>query len=117
MQPLPEIPGLEEKLYYCCEKWAAHGFDLMQAHPDARDLFDLEFIPVQEMYDAFQKLLAQIIENSAPDSAKRDAVSQELARTLVYAIRGFRETVRSRTDMQKIVALQVSLVAERICSL
>ena len=37
------LPTLGEKLLYACNAWAAEGYELVQAHPDARDMFDLGF--------------------------------------------------------------------------
>ncbi len=39
-----------------------------------------------------------------------DATAEELARDLIFAMRGFRETVADRLDMRRLIALQVSLL-------
>ena len=58
---LPALSGLASKLHFCCESWGAHGYDLTEAHPDARDIFDLAFVPVREMYAAFETFLADLL--------------------------------------------------------
>jgi hypothetical protein len=35
--------ALREKLLYACNAWAAEGYELVQAHPEARDMLDLGF--------------------------------------------------------------------------
>ena len=66
---LPGLPTLHAKVLFACETWGAHGVDLMTAHPDAKDLFDLSFAPVQEISLKFQTLLAELLEGPAAASA------------------------------------------------
>src|SRR5258708_9496529 len=68
---LPGLPTLHAKVLFACETWGAHGVDLMTAHPDAKDLFDLSFAPVQEIYLKFQTLLAALLDGPAAASALR----------------------------------------------
>ncbi len=53
---------LETKLRFACNAWAAEGYDLVRAHPDAADMFDLGFKSVCAGYDQFGELLAEILE-------------------------------------------------------
>jgi len=106
---LPTLPTLRSKVLFACETWGAHGFDLTTAHPDARDLFDLARLPVQQMYAQFQSLIAALLVVPAAASSL-DATPEELARVLIFAMRGFRETVTDRPDMHRLIALQVSLL-------
>src|ERR1700741_553845 len=39
-QGLPGYRGFQAKLRFACETWGAEGFELVQAHPDAKDMFD-----------------------------------------------------------------------------
>jgi len=81
----------------------------MAAHPDARDLFNLALLPVQQMYADFQALIAALL--VAPVAASSlDATPEELARVLIFAMRGFKETVTDKRDMHRLIALQVSLL-------
>ncbi len=102
-------PTLEAKLSFACEKWGTHGFDIVAAHPDAKDLFDLNFAPVREVYGRFQELIAEIIAEAVVTSGIH-ATAPELARTLVFAMRGFKYTATSFADMRRLIALQVSLL-------
>lgn len=108
-EALPGLPGLEQQLHFCCEKWAMHGYELMQAHPDAKDLFNLAFVPVQEMYAAFEAFLVEIL--AGPTSASAlESTSEELAHILVFAMRGFRESARDGTHARRMIALQVDVI-------
>jgi len=106
---LPTLPTLREKLLFVCETWGVHGFTLTTAHLDARDLFNLAFIPVQQMYAEFQVLLAALLAEPVAASSMR-ATPEELARVLAFAMRGFRETVADEQDVRRLIALQVSLL-------
>jgi AcrR family transcriptional regulator len=106
---LPGLPTLHAKVLFACETWGAHGVDLMTAHPDAKDLFDLSFAPVQEIYLKFQTLLAELLEGPAAGSAL-NAKPAQLARLVTFAMRGFRETASNGRDMRRLIALQVSLL-------
>ena len=104
-----ELPTLREKVLFACETWGAHGLDLVAAHPDARDLFSLAFVPVQQMYAKFQAVIAALLTDSAVASSF-GATPEELARILAFAMRGFRETVVGKRDMRRLIELQVSLI-------
>jgi AcrR family transcriptional regulator len=106
---LPGLPTLHAKVLFACETWGAHGVDLMTAHPDAKDLFDLSFAPVQEIYLKFQTLLAELLDGPAAASAL-GVKPALLARLVTYAMRGFRETASNGRDMRRLIALQVSLL-------
>jgi AcrR family transcriptional regulator len=106
---LPGLPTLHAKVLFACETWGAHGVDLMTAHPDAKDLFDLSFAPVQEIYLKFQTLLAELLEGPAAGSAL-NAKPAQLARVVTFAMRGFRETASNGRDMRRLIALQVSML-------
>lgn len=106
---LTTLPSLREKMLHACETWGAHGVDLMAASPDARDLFDLRFTPVQQIYAEFQALVAELIA-AATTASLLPATPNELARTLTFAMRGFRETAADGADMRRLIALQVSML-------
>ena len=105
----PTLATQREKVLFACETWGAHGLELIAAHPDARDLFNLALEPVQQMYAKFQALIAELLTQTVGASSF-DATPEELARILVFAMRGFRETVIDKRDMHRLIALQVSLI-------
>jgi AcrR family transcriptional regulator len=105
---LPGLPTLHAKVLFACETWGAHGVDLIAAHPDAKDLFDLSFKPVQEIYLEFQALLAELLD--VPAASSLAAKPAQLARLVTYAMRGFKQTASNGRDMRRLIALQVSLL-------
>ncbi|WP_428487736.1 TetR/AcrR family transcriptional regulator [Rhodopila sp.] len=106
---LPKLPTSREKVLFACKTWGAHGMELMAAHPDAKDLFNLAFIPVQQMYAKFQALIAELLIEPAAASSLH-ATPEQLARVLIFAMRGFRETAVDAADARRLIALQVSVL-------
>ena len=104
---LPRQRGLEAKLRYACKKWGAHGFDITAVHPDASDLFDLGYPAVREMYGRFCAFVADLIA-PAVVAAGLPASAAELARSLVFAMRGLEQTATDGADMRRLIDLQVS---------
>ena len=108
-ETLPRLRSLDRKLHFCCEQWAGHGYDLTQAHPDARDVFDLAFAPVREMYAALEAFLADLL-REALRASKLKATPEELARVLIFAMRGFKDIAEDAAHMRRLIALQVDVV-------
>ena len=104
---LPRHRTLEAKLRYVCKKWGAHGFDLTAIHPDAKDLFDLRFPAVRAMYERFCAFVAGLIGERVAVSGGKDSAAQ-LARGLVFSMRGLEETAADGADMRRLIDLQVS---------
>lgn len=112
-QAMPQLPTLEEKLHFCCEKWGAHGFDLAEVHPDSKDLFDPSFAPVREMYAGFAAFLAELL--TAPVVASTlQTTPEELAYALVSSMRGFEEFAADGAHMRRMIALQVNVVCAAV---
>jgi AcrR family transcriptional regulator len=101
---------LEDKLRFACNGWAAEGFELVQAHPDAADMFDFGFKSVCAGYGEFGKLLAEILEEPLA-RASLDLSAASISRSIVFALRGFKETVTDGADMRGLIAVHCALVA------
>lgn len=106
---LPRHRTLEAKLRYVCKKWGAHGFDITAVHPDAKDLFDLRFAAVRAMYERFCAFVAGLIQEAVTQAAVQPTAS-ELARTLVFSMRGLEEAAADGADMRRLIDLQVSFL-------
>ena len=104
---LPRHRSLEAKLRYVCKKWGAHGFDIIAVHPDASDLFDLGYPAVRGMYGRFNAFVADLIAPAMASSGLK-ASAAELARSLVFAMRGLEQTAADGADMRRLIDLQVS---------
>ncbi|CAB3775545.1 hypothetical protein LMG28614_00013 [Paraburkholderia ultramafica] len=113
-QRLPRYRGFEAKLRFACEAWGAEGFELVQAHPDAKDMFDLGFASVCNGYSAFGDLLVDII--SAPlAEADLDIEATDLARAIVFAIKGFKDVARDGAEVRRMIGVQVAVIAAAVC--
>lgn len=106
---LPRLRTLDSRLHRFCEEWAAHGLDLTEKHPDARDLFDLSFLPVREMYERFIRFVADLLID-AGCTDKWKATPEEIARNLVYSFHGLKEAAPDATRMRRLIKLQVDLL-------
>ena len=110
---LARYQGLAERLRFACETWGAAGFALVQANPDAKDMFDLCFEPVKNSYIEFAKLIAGILR--APLSkANLNDDAEELSRIIIFSIKGFKETARDVEDMRRLIAAHTSVIAYAI---
>jgi AcrR family transcriptional regulator len=110
---LPRLKALEKKLRFACDAWAADGYELVQAHPDAADMFDLGFKSVCAGYDKFGALLAELLD--APLKRSSLALSPaDVARTIVFAMRGFKDAATSGAEMRELIANHVELTAAAI---
>lgn len=108
-EALPRLRSLNRKLHFCCEQWAGHGYDLTQAHPDAKDVFDLAFVPVREMYAVLAGFLADLLRDAVAAS-KLKTTPEELAYVLIFAMRGLRDIAEDGAHMRRLIALQVDVV-------
>ena len=106
---LPRHGTLEAKLRYVCKKWGAHGFDITAVHPDAKDLFDLRFPAVREMYERFCAFVVGLIGEAVAASGVQPS-ARELARSLVFSMRGLEETAANGADMRRLIDLQVTVL-------
>ncbi len=108
-QALPRLHSLDRRLHFCCGEWGAHGFDLVRDHPDAKDLFNLSLPPVQQMYTAFIAFVSDLLAGPLK-KASIETTPEELARNLVFSMRGLKETATDGDHMRRMIALQVDLV-------
>jgi AcrR family transcriptional regulator len=104
---------LETKLRFACNAWAAEGYELVQAHPDAADMFDLGFKSVCAGYDQFGELLAEILDEPLGRSSF-ELSARDAARTIVFAMRGFKDVATSGAEMRRLIEVHVKLVAGAI---
>ncbi len=101
--------SFERKLHHCCEEWGSHGMELMEVHPDARDLFDIARPAVQAIYEDFIILLAELL-SEGMIGTKLKASPSQLARNLAFAMRGFKDAVKNAAEIRQMIALEVDIV-------
>ncbi|MBM7044319.1 MULTISPECIES: TetR/AcrR family transcriptional regulator [Rhizobium] len=113
---ISDLPTVDRKLLYACNAWAAEGYELVQAHPDARDMFDLGFKSVCAAYQAFEDLIADILRD-AVDRSALDLSPAKLARSIVYALKGFKDVATSSADLRTLIATHVAVVSAALSPL
>lgn len=106
-----EDPG--DKLRKACTDWGLHGVELAAAHPDAADLFDLRFPAVRQVYANFEALVAGLIADQAVRSGI-EATPEELARALVYGMRGLRDASLEVGEIGRMIVVQVDTLLRAI---
>jgi AcrR family transcriptional regulator len=100
---------LREKLRFACEVWCVEGVELALANPDVRDMMGLP--AVRKSYVRFEACLTNILRQAAERSSLGVAAG-DLARVIVSAMQGFKQTAQSGEEMQRLIAIQV-LAIER----
>lgn len=109
-QGLSEQEGLDAKLRYACKSWSAEGFDLVEANPDAKDMFDLRFKVVCDSYAAFEDLLIGICDEPLR-KAQLDVRAEELARVVAHSIKGLKDAARDGADVRRMIDALISVLA------
>jgi AcrR family transcriptional regulator len=112
-QGLRRHAGLRPRLAFVCETWIAGVFDLQRSTPDARDMDDLAFPVVRDVYQRFTERIAALIARSCGDALDQAEIT-DLARTLIFGIRGWSATATDAADMRRLTALQIDLVVRRV---
>ena len=96
----------ESKLHLFCGDWATHGLKLIERHPDAKDLFDLTFPAVRQMYEAFITFLVEVISEA---SHPIDVPLAKIVRNLVFSLLGLKQAATDVRHMKDLVKLQVDV--------
>ena len=104
------LRDFDAKLSLACEVWGVDGVELMLANPNAKDVFDMSFEPVRNGYGEFQKVLLEILGEPLAKSNLRVPVN-ELARVILYGIKGFKEFARNEADMRIMVRALTTTVS------
>jgi len=96
------LRDVEAKLSLACEVWGVDGIELMLANPNAKDVFDISVAPVRDGYVEFKRVLVGILSEPLAQS-KLGVPADELARVVLFAIKGFKEIARDEADMRIMV--------------
>lgn len=105
---LTKATSLAERLFITLDLWLVRVYELQLTIPDARDMDDLSFPVVRMVYADLQALVAELIAEAG--ARHTTATPLELARNLVFAVRGLGATATSVEDMAAMTRLQVDLL-------
>jgi AcrR family transcriptional regulator len=104
-----DCDGLQQKLVVGFEMLLLGVFALQQTTPDARDMDDLSFPVVGEIYTMFVGFFAEVI-NEARTRISMPA--DQIARVLLFGLRGLREVAKSEEDFAQMIRLHIALVSD-----
>jgi len=104
--------SLERRLTHVLETSVCKGYDEVKAHPDAQDLLSLDgqMPGLEHAYEKLHRCLADQLDDTVKASGST-ATADEIARTLMSAVRGFKLVAIDGADLRKLIALQVALVS------
>jgi AcrR family transcriptional regulator len=105
--------GLRDRLSTACVMLLVRVFELQQSTPDARDMDDLSFPVVRDIYAMFEQFFVSIIAEEAPAPA---IPAEAVARVLLYGARGLREVASSPDDYAALIEAHVALICAGITS-
>jgi len=103
--------GLRDKLTTGCVMLLVRVLELQQTTPDARDMDDLAFPVVREIYAMFEAFFAEIITRSAPAPLIPAGTA---ARALLYGARGLREVADTPGSYTALIEAHVALICDGV---
>ncbi|HEY2133648.1 MAG TPA: helix-turn-helix domain-containing protein [Acetobacteraceae bacterium] len=95
---------LGEKLRFACEIWCAEGLERALANPDVCDMSGLP--AVRKSYARFEACLTAILQEAAERSGL-GVTAADLARVIVSAMQGLKQTAQSAEEMRHLIAVQI----------
>ena len=104
---------LGEKLRFACEIWCVEGLELALANPDVRDMSRLP--AVRKSYARFEACLTDILQEAARRS-DLGATADDLARVIVSAMQGLKQTAQSGEEMRHLIAVQILAIERALAS-
>jgi len=102
---------LGEKLRFACEIWCVEGLERALANPDVRDMSRLP--AVQKSYARFETCLTDIL-SEAVERSEINVTASDLARVIVSAMQGFKQTVQSGEEMRHLIAVQILAIEQAL---
>jgi AcrR family transcriptional regulator len=102
------LDNLRDRMIIICERFLVNTYELQKIVPDAADMDDLSFPVVRKVYADLQALLAEVIVRAGATGFP--ATPLQIARNLVFGIRGLGATATDVDDMREMTRLQIDLV-------
>ena len=104
---------LGEKLRFACEIWCVEGLERALANPDVRDMSGLP--AVRKSYGRFEACLTDILREASARSGL-DVTPGDLARVIVSAMQGLKQTAQSAEEMRHLIAVQILAIERALAS-
>ena len=99
--------GVEKKLTLGCEMLLVNVYELQKTAPDARDMDDLAFPVVREIYAMFVDFFSKIL---VEGGVIGPAPAVEIARVMLYGARGLRNVAQSTDEFRDMIRLHTALL-------
>jgi len=90
----------------------AQPYETIKANPDAGDLLSLdhEVSTVEASYASLQAYVVELLQDAVGDSGLK-ASADDVARTLMSALRGFKLVASDGKDLRRLIAVLVAMTA------
>ena len=113
-QGLGRFATAEEQLRFAFDVWSVTGFELVQASPDAKDLYDSSFQFAAEVTTRaaadFVALLAEVLEPLVRQQARVALSSVDIAQLLASAVPGFKNGATTTEQFRTLIAHLITIV-------
>jgi len=113
-QGLGRFATAEEQLTFALDVWCVTGFELIQASPDAKDLYESGYQFAAEVTATatadFVVLVADVLDPLVRRQAKVALSSVQIARILASAVLGFKGSVTTTEQLRTMIARLITIV-------
>jgi AcrR family transcriptional regulator len=111
---LGRFATVEEQLTFALDVWCVTGFELVQASPDAKDLYESGYQFAAEVTAKaaadFVALVADVLDPLVCQQAKVALSSVQIARILASAVLGFKGSVTTTEQLRTMIARLITIV-------
>ncbi len=113
-QGLGRFATVEEQLIFALDVWCVTGFELAQASPDAKDLYESSYqfaAEVTAMATAdFVALVADVLDPLVRQQATVALSSVQIAQVLASAVPGFKGSVTTTEQFRTMIGRLITIV-------
>jgi len=111
---LGRFATVEEQLTFALDVWCVTGFELAQASPDAKDLYESSYQFAAEVTARatadFVALVADVLDPLVRRQDKVALSSVQIAQLLVSAVPGFKSSVTTTEQFRAMIARLITIV-------
>ena len=113
-QGIDGFPDIRGKLLFAFDVWYACPFELMQASPDTKNLYDTQYGFAEEVttmaLSVFARLVADLLESQVEKQARVELSSGQIAEVLTGAIAGFKNTAKTTKELRHLIGNLITVV-------
>ena len=113
-QGIGGFPDMRGKLLFAFDVWYVRPFELMQASPDTKNLYDTHYEFAEEVatmaLSVFARLVADLLEPRVEKQARVELSSGQIAEVLIGAIAGFKNTAKTPKELRHLIGNLLTVV-------